>query len=46
MKNFNNLFLAWMFVWVIFFGYEASIARRMSRLKKELKELKARLGNN
>lgn len=45
MKNFNNLFAAWTFVWVVFFGYEVSIAQRMGRLKKELEELKQRMRN-
>lgn len=43
MKNFNNLFAAWMFVWVVFFVYEVSIARRMGQVKKELEELKRRV---
>jgi CcmD family protein len=45
MKNFENLFVAWMFVWAIFFVYEVSIARRMSRLRKELEQLKQQLRN-
>jgi len=44
MKNFENLFIAWMCVWAIFFVYEVSIARRMGQLKKEIDELKERLG--
>ena len=43
MKNFTNLFAAWMFVWAIFFVYEVSIARRMARLRKELEDLKRQL---
>jgi CcmD family protein len=43
MKNFENLFVAWMFVWAIFFVYEVSIARRMARLRKELEQLKEQL---
>ena len=43
MKNFDNLFAAWMFVWVVFFGYEVTIARRMANLKKELDDLKQQL---
>ena len=43
MKNFTNLFAAWMFVWAIFFVYEVSIARRMARLRKELEDLKQQL---
>ena len=45
MKNFDNLFAAWMFVWAIFLVYEVSIARRMSRLRKELEQLKQQLRN-
>jgi CcmD family protein len=45
MKNFENLFLAWMFVWAIFFVYEVSIARRMAKLRKELEQLKQQLRN-
>jgi CcmD family protein len=45
MKNFENLFVAWMFVWAIFFVYEVSIARRMAKLRKELEQLKQQLRN-
>ena len=45
MKNFENLFVAWMFVWAIFFVYEVSIARRMAKLQKELEQLKQQLRN-
>jgi CcmD family protein len=45
MKPFTNLFVAWMAVWVVFFVYEFSIARRMAQLRKELEELKQRMGN-
>ena len=43
MKNFENLFAAWMFVWVVFFVYEVTIARRMASLRKELDDLKQQL---
>jgi CcmD family protein len=43
MENFRFLFTAWMAVWAVFFVYEFSIARRMSRLKSEMAELKQRL---
>jgi CcmD family protein len=43
MKNFDNLFAAWMFVWVVFFVYEVTIARRMANLRKELEDLKEQL---
>jgi hypothetical protein len=45
MKNFDNLFAAWMFVWAVFFVYEVSIARRMMRLRKDLDDLKQQLQN-
>ncbi len=40
MKNFESLFVAYMFVWVIFLVYEFSVARRVSRLQVELDRLK------
>jgi CcmD family protein len=43
MKNFESLFVAYLVVWAVFFGYQVTIASRMSRLREELDELKARL---
>ena len=43
MKNFEFLFAAWMCVWAIFFIYEISVARRVSRLKNEVIRLSQRL---
>jgi len=43
MKNFENLLAAWMAVWAIFFVYELSIARRVSRLREDLERLKSQL---
>ncbi|HTS13631.1 MAG TPA: hypothetical protein VMH00_16045 [Candidatus Limnocylindrales bacterium] len=43
MKNFGNLFAAWMFVWAIFFVYEFSIARRIADVRKEIDALKQQL---
>ncbi|MGH9684483.1 MAG: CcmD family protein [Candidatus Acidiferrales bacterium] len=43
MKNFDNLFAAWIVVWVVFFLYEVSIARRLSRVRDELERLKQQL---
>jgi squalene cyclase len=40
MKNFENLFAAWMVVWAVFFIYEVSIARRLARLKQDIESLK------
>jgi CcmD family protein len=46
MKNFDFLFTAWIAVWAIFFLYEVSIARRVARLRDEVKQLKQQLGND
>ncbi|MGH9705162.1 MAG: CcmD family protein [Candidatus Acidiferrales bacterium] len=43
MKNFDNLFAAWMVVWVVFFVFEVSVARRMARLRDEVDRLKRQL---
>jgi hypothetical protein len=43
MKNFENLFAAWMVVWVVFFMYEISIARRMARLREDIESLKRQM---
>ena len=43
MKNFENLFAAWMFVWAVFFIYEVSIARRLARLKQDIESLKQQM---
>jgi CcmD family protein len=40
MKNFEFLFTAWIAVWAIFFLYEVSVARRLSRLRDEIERLK------
>ncbi|HUJ31941.1 MAG TPA: hypothetical protein VLY23_11725 [Candidatus Acidoferrum sp.] len=45
MKNFGNLFAAWMLVWAIFFVYEVSIARRIARLRQDMEDLKRQLQN-
>jgi hypothetical protein len=44
MKNFENLFAAWMVVWAVFFVYELSIAQRLSRLRDDIEGLKRQLG--
>lgn len=46
MNHFANLFAAWMAVWVVFFVYEISIAKRMTQLRKELEQLKQQLPKN
>ena len=43
MKNFENLFAAWMIVWAVFFVYEVSIARRLARLKQDIESLKQQM---
>jgi CcmD family protein len=44
MKNFESLFVAWMIVWAVFFGYQVTIARRLSQLQDEIDRLKSQLG--
>ena len=43
MKNFENLFAAWMVVWAVFFAYEISVASRISKLRDEIDRLKQQL---
>ena len=43
MKNFENLFAAWMVVWAVFFVSELSIAQRLSRLRDDIEGLKRQL---
>ena len=43
MKNFEFLFAAWMVVWAVFFGYELSVARRVSQVREEIERLKQQL---
>ncbi len=40
MKNFESLFVAYLFVWAIFFAYHLTVARRLARLTKEVERLK------
>ena len=44
MKNFESLFIAWMIVWAIFFGYQITISKRLSNLREEVDRLKSQLG--
>ncbi len=44
MTNFQYLFTAWILVWAIFFGYELSVASRISTLRKDIEQLKRQLG--
>ena len=43
MKNFESLFAAWMVVWAVFFLYEVTVARRISRLQDDIAQLKRQL---
>jgi len=43
MKNFESLFAAWMVVWAVFFLYEVTVARRMSKLQDDIEQLKRQL---
>jgi CcmD family protein len=42
-KDFQFLFTAWIAVWVVFFVYEISVARRLSKLRGEIDRLKQQL---
>ena len=44
MKNFGSLFVAYMVVWAVFFGYQMTIAKRLSQLRDEIERLKNQLG--
>jgi CcmD family protein len=43
MKNFESLFAAWMVVWAVFFLYEVTVARRISKLQENIEQLKRQL---
>jgi hypothetical protein len=43
MKNFESLFAAWMVVWGVFFLYEVTVARRISKLQDDIEQLKRQL---
>ncbi len=43
MKDFQFLFAAWISVWAVFFVYEVTVARRISRLRGEIDRLKQQL---
>ena len=43
MKNFESLFAAWMVVWAVFFLYEVTVARRISKLQEDIAQLKRQL---
>jgi CcmD family protein len=43
MKNFEFLLTAWMVVWAIFFGYEVTVARRITQVREEIERLRQQL---
>ncbi|MGH9574302.1 MAG: hypothetical protein ACRD40_12330 [Candidatus Acidiferrales bacterium] len=43
MSDFQFLFTAWMVVWAVFFVYEISVAKRIGRVREEIKRLKQQL---
>jgi CcmD family protein len=43
MKNFESLFAAWMVVWAVFFLYDVTVARRISKLQEDIDQLKRQL---
>jgi cell division protein FtsL len=43
MKNFEFLFTAWIVVWAIFFGYEITVAHRLTQVREEIESLKRQL---
>jgi CcmD family protein len=42
-KDFQFLFTAWITVWAVFFIYEVTVARRLSKLRGEIDRLKQQL---
>jgi CcmD family protein len=42
-RDFRFLFAAWIAVWAVFFVYEVSVARRVSKLRGEIDRLKQQL---
>jgi CcmD family protein len=40
MKNLNSVLAAYMIGWAVFFFYFASVARRISELRREIERLK------
>lgn len=43
MKNFGSLFAAYAAAWLIFFAFEVSVSSRLTKLQKELEELRKQL---
>jgi CcmD family protein len=44
MKNLNSIMAAYFAAWAIFFVYHFTVARRLSRLREEVANLKQSLG--
>jgi CcmD family protein len=42
-RDFQFLFAAWIAVWAVFFVYEVTVARRVSKLRGEIDRLKQQL---
>jgi hypothetical protein len=42
-KDFQFLFAAWIAVWAVFFVYETTVARRVTKLRDEINRLKQQL---
>jgi CcmD family protein len=42
-KDFQFLFAAWIAVWAVFFIYEVTVGRRLSKLRGEIDRLKQQL---
>ena len=44
MTNFQFLFTAYLVVWVIFFGYQLTVASRIASLRRDIEEFKKQMG--
>lgn len=43
MRNFQYLLGAWIAVWAVFFFYQISVARRVTKLRDEVERLKQQI---
>jgi CcmD family protein len=46
MRNFWSILVAYLAAWAIFFGYYASVGRRLARLEGEFRRLKERISRD
>lgn len=46
MRNFWSILVAYLVAWAIFFGYYASVGRRLTRLESDFRRLKERLSRS